>query len=154
MAGADAVKLEGGVRLRGADAARSRGAGIAFMGHIGMLPQSIRTEGGYRVPGQDGRRKPSAARRMRPLSSARAAFAVVLELVQSGSRGAISTRVAQSRRSASAPGAGCDGEVLVSHDLFGLFPWFKPRHVTWQARVAEEIRGAAERFVAETRRDG
>jgi 3-methyl-2-oxobutanoate hydroxymethyltransferase len=48
-------------------------------------------------------------------------------------------------------GTQCDGQILVTHDLVGLFPWFKPKFVSRRAHVAEEIRRAAASFIEETR---
>lgn len=147
-AGADAVKIEGGhecVRMVEA----IRGAGVPVIGHLGMLPQRVREEGGYRIKGR------SAAEADRILSEALAleragVAAIVLELVHPPLAAAIS-------RSLKIPTIGigsgphCDGQILVIHDVAGMFPWFRPPFAKVRADVAGEIRRAAEEFVAETR---
>lgn len=147
-AGAHAVKLEGGAARREQIAAIVA-AGVPLMAHIGMLPQSVQAEGGYRIKG----RTESEAERL--LADARAveeagAFSVVLELVEAAAAGRI-TEALRIPTIGIGSGKYCDGQVLVSHDLFGLFPWFKPRFVTPRASVADEMRKAAREFVAETR---
>ena len=143
-AGAEAVKLEGGVDVV-PEIEAIRAAGIEVMGHIGMLPQSVKEEGGYKVKGR------SEEDRDRLIADARAvekagAFAVVVELVEKETAAVIS-------RSISIPtigigsGEGCDGQILVSHDLFGSFPWFRPKFAVAKADVASAMRAAAESFV-------
>ena len=143
-AGAEAVKLEGGVDVV-PEIEAIRAAGIEVMGHIGMLPQSVKEEGGYKVKGR------SEEDRDRLIADARAvekagAFAVVIELVEKETAAVIS-------RSISIPtigigsGEGCDGQILVSHDLFGSFPWFRPKFAVAKADVASAMRAAAESFV-------
>ncbi len=143
-AGAQAVKLEGGVEVV-PEIAALREAGIAVMGHIGMLPQSIREEGGYKIKGR------SEAERARLLADAQAveaagAFALVLELVEAESAAVITKSVAIPTIGIGS-GASCNGQILVTHDLVGAFPWFKPKFAVTRADVAGAIRGAAEAFV-------
>jgi 3-methyl-2-oxobutanoate hydroxymethyltransferase len=147
-AGAHAIKLEGGAeRLPQIEALC--GANIPVMGHLGMLPQSIREEGAYRIKG----RSESEAERLlcdaRSLEKA-GVFAVVLELVTPP----VALKVSES---ISIPtigigsGTGCDGQVLVTHDLTGAFPWFHPKFVTPLAATGEQIREAARAFVQQVR---
>jgi len=142
--GAQAVKLEGGAS-HVAQISAIVEAGIPFLAHIGMLPQSVREEGGYKVK---GRTRPEAEQL---LADARAvetagAFAVVLEIV-----------AAETARQITIPTIGigsgehCDGQILVTHDLIGFFPWFTPKFVSPEARVADEIRKATRAFIARTR---
>ena len=147
-AGADAVKLEGG---RGrAEAVRAIvGAGIPLMGHLGMLPQSVREEGGYRIKGR------SDAERERLLTDAtfleaQGAFSVVLELVTPPVAEEI-TRTLRIPTIGIGSGPGCDGQVLVVNDLVGSFPWFRPKFARARADVAAEIRGAVRAFAEEVR---
>jgi 3-methyl-2-oxobutanoate hydroxymethyltransferase len=147
-AGADAVKLEGG-QSHVEQIAALTAAGIVVMAHIGMLPQSIREEGRYRIKGKT----PADAERL--IEDARAvqaagAFSVVLELVQAEAAAAISAAIEIPTIGIGA-GAACDGQVLVTPDLAGMFPWFTPRHVKPKAAVAEEIRRSALEFIHETR---
>jgi 3-methyl-2-oxobutanoate hydroxymethyltransferase len=143
-AGAEAVKLEGGVAVV-PEIEALRGAGIEVMAHIGMLPQSIKEEGGYKVKGK------SEEDRERLLADAQAvekagAFAVVLELVEKETAAFISSQIGIPTIGIGS-GQGCDGQILVSHDLFGSFPWFRPKFAVAKADVASAIRGAAESFV-------
>jgi 3-methyl-2-oxobutanoate hydroxymethyltransferase len=147
-AGADAVKLEGGGAVE-AQIAAITAAGIPFMGHIGMSPQNVRNEGGYHLKGKTDEEAANVTEDATAVQRA-GAFSVVLELVKP----AVAQRISAALEIPTigiAAGSGCDGQVLVSHDLFGFFPWFTPRHVNWHGRVAEEIRDAAQRFVAETK---
>ncbi len=147
-AGAHAVKLEGGAS-HAARIAAIVAAGIPVMAHLGMLPQSIREEGGYKLKGKT----PEAADAL--LADARAvenagAFAVVLELVQAGVAGRISTAL-RIPTIGIGSGPACDGQVLVTHDLIGLFPWFTPKFARQHAQVAASIRAAATAFLRETK---
>ena len=150
-AGAQAVKLEGGVnRVTQIEAITQ--AGIPFMAHIGMLPQSVREEGGYKVKGRTQSEAEALTADARAAEKA-GAFSVVLEIV-------VPDIARQITNSISIPTIGigsgehCDGQILVTHDLIGLFPWFTPKFVSPEARVAEEIRRAARAFVERTRAGG
>ena len=147
-AGAEAVKLEGGVTHVGQIEAITA-AGIPFMAHIGMLPQSVRKEGGYKIKG----RTQSEAAAL--LSDARAvekagAFSVVLEIVLADVAKQITNSIGIPTIGIGS-GEHCDGQILVTHDLIGLFPWFTPKFVSPEARVGEEIRRAARAFIEKTR---
>jgi 3-methyl-2-oxobutanoate hydroxymethyltransferase len=150
-AGAQGVKLEGGVS-RIAQIEAITGADIPFMGHIGMLPQSVREEGGYKVKGRTQAEAEALLADARAVEKA-GAFSVVLEIV-------IADLAKQITRAIGIPTIGigsgeqCDGQILVTHDLIGLFPWFTPKFVSPQAHVAEEIRKAAQAFIARTRGTG
>jgi 3-methyl-2-oxobutanoate hydroxymethyltransferase len=143
-AGAEAVKLEGGIEVV-AEIRALREAGIAVMGHVGMLPQHVREEGGYKIKGR------SEAEKERLLNDARAveeagAFAIVMELIEA------ELAVEITRRSGVptigiGSGTGCDGQILVTHDLIGAFPWFRPKFAKARADVASAIRGAAEDYI-------
>jgi len=150
-AGAHAVKLEGGVSHLSQIEAITQ-AGIPFMAHIGMLPQSVREEGGYRIKG----RTQTEAEAL--LSDARAveavgAFSVVLEIVLADVAKQITNAIGIPTIGIGS-GEHCDGQILVTHDLIGLFPWFTPKFVSPEARVADEIRNAARAFIERTRRSG
>ncbi|MBX5436966.1 MAG: 3-methyl-2-oxobutanoate hydroxymethyltransferase [Alicyclobacillaceae bacterium] len=138
--GADAVKLEGGKPV--ADRVKAIvEAGIPVMGHLGLTPQAIHQLGGYRVQG----RTPEAARQLEDdakLLEESGCFALVLECVPEE----LATNIA---RSLSIPvigigaGAGCDGQVLVIHDLLGWSYAKKlPRFVKQYANLAEVARNA------------
>jgi 3-methyl-2-oxobutanoate hydroxymethyltransferase len=150
-AGAHAVKLEGGVSHLSQIAAITQ-AGIPFMAHIGMLPQSVREEGGYRIKG----RTQTEAEAL--LSDARGvekvgAFSVVLEIVLADVAKHITNAIGIPTIGIGS-GEHCDGQILVTHDLIGLFPWFTPKFVSPEARVADEIRNAARAFIERTRGSG
>jgi 3-methyl-2-oxobutanoate hydroxymethyltransferase len=138
-AGAEFVKAEGGCEIL-PQVKAIIAAGIPFMGHLGMLPQSVVAEGGYRIKGKQD------VERQRLLDDAKAladvgAFAIVLELVTPPVAKEISEAI-------SIPTIGigssddCDGQILVIHDLVGLFPWFTPRFVKPRANCAAEIKAA------------
>jgi 3-methyl-2-oxobutanoate hydroxymethyltransferase len=142
-AGADGVKLEGGQNMA-PTVARLVDAGIPVLGHIGLLPQSVLTDGGYRVHG----RTPEEAREL--LEDARAvqdagAFALVLE-------GLPTTLSQQITASLDIPtigiGAGpaCDGQIQVLHDILGLFEAFVPKHTKRYAKLADAARDAIARY--------
>jgi len=147
-AGAEAVKLEGGTSVAPEIAALVH-AGIPVMGHIGMLPQSVKEEGGYKIKGR------SPAEKERLVADALAvqkagAFAVVLELVEPELAQAISRQLVIPTIGIGS-GTHCDGQILVTHDLIGAFPWFRPKFAVARADVASAIRTAAESFVREVK---
>ena len=149
--GAQAVKLEGGVS-HVAQIEAITGAGIPFMAHLGMLPQSVREEGGYKVKGRTQVEAEALIADARAVEKA-GAFSVVLEIV-------IADLAKQITNAIGIPTIGigsgehCDGQILVTHDLIGLFPWFTPKFVSAEARVADEIRRAASAFIDRTRTGG
>jgi len=148
-AGAEAVKLEGGV-THIAQIETIVGAGIPFMAHIGMLPQSVREEGGYKVKGRSREQAEALLRDARAVEAA-GAFSVVLEIVAPETAKMISASI-EIPTIGIGSGNDCDGQILVTHDLIGLFPWFTPKFVAPEANVAEQIRKAARGFVERTRR--
>ncbi len=146
-AGAQAVKLEGGASHVAQIEAIVR-ENIPLMAHIGMLPQSVRLEGGYKLKG----RRPAEAERL--LVDARAveaagAFSVVLEIVAAEAARQI-TGAIEIPTIGIGSGEHCDGQILVTHDLIGLYPWFTPKFVSPASQVAEEIRRAARIFIDRT----
>ncbi|MBN9690107.1 MAG: 3-methyl-2-oxobutanoate hydroxymethyltransferase [Verrucomicrobia bacterium] len=141
-AGADFVKAEGGVEILPVVEA-IRASGIPFCGHIGMLPQQVLQEGGkYRIKGRDeaGRRKLLADA---AALEAAGAFACVLELVTPPVAAEITRTCATMLTVGIGSGPDCDGQILVTHDLIGAFPWFTPRFVTPRVQTGLEIRAAA-----------
>ena len=146
-AGAEAVKLEGGASHLAQIEAIVR-ENIPLMAHIGMLPQSVRLEGGYKVKG----RRPAEAELL--LVDARAveaagAFSVVLEIIAAETARQITDAI-EIPTIGIGSGEHCDGQILVTHDLIGLYPWFTPKFVSPAAQVAEEIRRAARIFIDRT----
>lgn len=148
-AGAEAVKLEGGVHVADAIAAISR-ADIPVVGHIGLTPQSYHRMGGNKVQGRQSGE--GAGSRERILDDAHAvdtagAFAVVIEGVPADLAAEVTDKVSIPTIGIGA-GASCDGQVLVLHDVLGL----SPRRFTF-AKAYAELRGASidavARYVAE-----
>ena len=123
-AGCDAVKLEGGAIM--CDRVKAICAsGIQVMGHIGLTPQSASTFGGYRVVGRSESEKTNLAKDFNELSAA-GAFAVLLEAVPPSITREI---VKNSSSLVLGIGAGveADGQLLIIHDLLGLYPDFRPK---------------------------
>jgi len=144
-AGAHGVKLEGGEAVIPQIRALTA-AGIPVLAHLGMLPQHIREEGGYKIKGRTA--DEAAALRRDALAVQEAgAFAVVLEII-------IPAVAAEISASLDIPtigigsGDGCDGQILVLHDLVGLYPWFRPKFVTPRADLATSLSAAAREYVA------
>jgi 3-methyl-2-oxobutanoate hydroxymethyltransferase len=147
-AGAQAVKLEGGAsHARRIEAIVQ--SGIPVMGHIGMLPQSVREEGGYRLKGRSQSEIEQLIQDAHAVEKA-GAFAVVLEIVKSDAAKQITHAIGIPTIGIGS-GEHCDGQILVTHDLIGLFPWFTPKFVSPAARVADEIRRATIAFIERTR---
>ena len=147
-AGAQAVKLEGGQACAKQIQAITA-AGIPFLGHIGMLPQHVLEEGGYRRKGRTAEECDFLIEEARAIER-NGGFAVVLELIEPSTAAKIT-------RSISIPtigigsGTECDGQILVFHDLVGYFPWFTPKHVKPESDLASEIRKAARAYIDRTR---
>ena len=143
--GAHAVKLEGGLAVREA-IARIVAAEIPVMGHVGLTPQAIHRMGGHRVQGR------TEASRARVSADARAveeagAFGVVLEGVPADLAAEITGALAIPTIGIGA-GVGCDGQVLVMHDLLGLSDW-TPSFVKQYASLGSLASQAARRFADE-----
>ena len=147
-AGAHAVKLEGGVSHADRIEAIVQ-AGIPVMAHIGMLPQSVREEGGYKLKGRTQAEVEQLLQDAHAVERA-GAFSVVLEIVTPETAKQITNAIGIPTIGIGS-GEYCDGQILVTHDLIGLFPWFTPKFVSPAARVADEIRRAATVFVERTR---
>jgi 3-methyl-2-oxobutanoate hydroxymethyltransferase len=142
--GAHAVKLEGGVRSAEAIAAIVR-ADIPVMGHVGMTPQSVRRLGGFRVQREEAKLLEDA------LATEQAgAFALVVECVPAAVAQKITAAVKVPTIGIGA-GAGCDGQILVVHDMLGLFSDFRPRFVKQYADVGATIVQAVEQYCREVR---
>ena len=144
-AGAHAVKLEGGASHAPHFKALSE-AGVPVMGHIGMQPQRVRIEGGYKIKG----RTPEQAAVLIADADAverAGAFGLLMELVVPEVAREITARM-KIPTIGIGSGPDCDGQVLVLHDVIGAFPWFKPRFATQRADVAAEIRRAVAEYVS------
>jgi 3-methyl-2-oxobutanoate hydroxymethyltransferase len=136
-AGAEAVKAEGG-RSIAAQVSAIHDAGIPFIGHLGMLPQHVLEEGGYHKKGRSDAEHQGLIDDAHALVEA-GAFAIVLELVISEVAAEL-TKLLPIPTIGIGSGPGCDGQILVTHDLFGTFPWFTPKFVKKQLNAAEQMR--------------
>jgi 3-methyl-2-oxobutanoate hydroxymethyltransferase len=147
-AGAEAIKLEGGVAVV-PEISSLREAGIAVMGHIGMLPQSVKEEGGYKIKGRSEAEKERLRADALAVEKA-GAFCLVMELVEPDLAGEITAGLNIPTLGIGS-GAHCGGQILVTPDLIGSFPWFRPKFAVAKADVATAIRDAAEAFVRDVR---
>jgi 3-methyl-2-oxobutanoate hydroxymethyltransferase len=138
-AGAEFVKAEGGREIL-PQVRAILAAGIPFMGHLGMLPQHVLEEGGYHVKGKNEDEQRRLLQDAEWLAEA-GAFALVLELVAPATARLISQTISIPTIGIGS-GPDCDGQILVLHDLIGLFPWFTPRFVRPRAHCAAEIKNA------------
>jgi 3-methyl-2-oxobutanoate hydroxymethyltransferase len=142
--GAHAVKLEGGVRS--AEAIRAiTTADIPVMGHVGLTPQSVRRFGGFRVQRDEARLLEDAR-----ATEAAGAFALVVECVPAELAQKITAAV-QIPTIGIGAGAGCDGQILVTADMLGLFDDIKPRFVKQYAELGLEVVRAVEEYCREVR---
>ena len=146
--GAHGVKLEGGRPM--AETVRALvDRGIPVIGHLGLTPQSVHALGGYRVQGREA----AAAERL--LADALAleeagACAIVLELLPAALARRITTALTIPTIGIGA-GAGCDGQVLVLHDMLGLNEMFNPKFLKRYAELGEAVRAAVRSYAAEVR---
>jgi 3-methyl-2-oxobutanoate hydroxymethyltransferase len=134
--GADAIKIEGGA-LRGSLIRKLTANGVPVMGHIGLTPQSIRTLGGYKVQGRSAPQAEQLKADARALDEA-GIFSLVLECVPAELAREITERVAVPTIGIGA-GPHCDGQVLVMHDLLGMYGDFKPRFVKRYAELGPQM---------------
>jgi 3-methyl-2-oxobutanoate hydroxymethyltransferase len=142
-AGMEAVKLEGGQEMVETIAAIAR-AGIPLMGHIGLTPQSVSQLGGYRIQGKTALAAQKLLEDALALEAA-GCFSLVLEAVPAPVATAISQRL-QIPTIGIGAGPGCDGQVLVYHDLLGLFERLQPRFVKRYAELRQVIVDALTAF--------
>jgi 3-methyl-2-oxobutanoate hydroxymethyltransferase len=147
-AGADAVKLEGA----GPTVSRVLalvGAGIPVMGHIGLTPQSATMLGGFRAQGRTAAKASALLEDARTLEQA-GCFSLVLEAVPAPVAARITEELSIPTIGIGS-GRGCDGQVLVYHDLLGLYQGKAPRFVKRYAELAPVVQEALERFAADVR---
>jgi 3-methyl-2-oxobutanoate hydroxymethyltransferase len=141
---AQAVKVEGGVRSAAAIAAITA-ADIPVMGHIGLTPQSIHRLGGFRVQRAEEQLLADAQ-----ATENAGAFAVVVECVPRE----LAAKISQSLKIPTigiGAGAGCDGQILVTYDMLGLFDDLRPRFVKQYADLGPSIMNAVETYCQEVR---
>jgi 3-methyl-2-oxobutanoate hydroxymethyltransferase len=147
-AGVSGVKIEGG-RIR-TDAIRGLlDAEIPVMGHLGLTPQSVHRLGGYRVQGRGARAAAALKEDARWLQEM-GCFALVLECVPSALAASISQELDIPTIGIGA-GPGCDGQILVFHDMLGLFQGLKPKFVKRYAELGEAAVTAVGQYAQEVR---
>ncbi len=147
-AGCDAVKLEGGEEM--ADKVQSIvRVGIPVLGHIGLTPQTISKLSGYRVQGRNFASAKKLLRDATALEEA-GAFGIVLECIPYPLAKIITERTSLITIGIGA-GAYCDGQVLVTHDLLGLFEKFVPKFVKVYVQLAPQIKKAIKQFEQEVK---
>ena len=145
-AGAEAVKLEGGL----GQAAKIRvltAAGIPVMGHLGMLPQRVLEEGGYRKKGKTPEQTEAIRLGAQAIIDA-GVFAIVLESIIPASAKFLTASLAVPTIGIGCGIGNCDGEVAVVTDLLGSYPWFVPPFAQPEADIAAITRLAAAKYVA------
>ncbi len=144
--GARAVKLEGGAN-RSSTIRRIVGAGIPVIGHVGLTPQSVNVFGGYRV---QGREKPSAIMEDALEVEQAGAFLLVLEGIPKSLAAEITGRLKIPTIGIGA-GVSCDGQILVTHDMLGMFQAFTPKFVRRYANLAETMQSAVRAYIDDVR---
>jgi 3-methyl-2-oxobutanoate hydroxymethyltransferase len=148
-AGAEAVKLEGGAAMSGT-IRRLVNAGIPVMGHLGLTPQSVHALGGYALQAVNEDAAKKLLDEAHQLESA-GAFAIVLEKIPA----ALALEVTRSLNIPTigiAAGPDCDGQVLVTHDMLGLFEKFKLKFVRRYAEIGKAVREAGEQFARDVKK--
>ena len=143
---ADAVKVEGGVHLAPTVAAMVN-AGIPVQGHIGLTPQTATSLGGFKVQGKNARAAMQLLNDAKALEEA-GCFSMVLEAIPAPLAERITRHVGIPTIGIGA-GPGCDGQVLVIHDLIGLYDRFTPKFVKQYARVNDTVMAALVKFKEE-----
>ncbi len=138
-AGAEAIKAEGGKMILAQVRALVK-EGIPFLGHLGMLPQHVREEGGYHVKGKTISEQEELLADAQALNDA-GAFAIVLELITPLVAQQITEKIPIPTIGI-ASGKNCDGQILVTTDLLGTSPGFIPKHVKPKYTIAQQMKEA------------
>ncbi|QCG96726.1 3-methyl-2-oxobutanoate hydroxymethyltransferase [Azospirillum sp. TSA2s] len=146
--GAQAVKLEGGLEMA-ETVAFLTARGIPVMGHVGLTPQSVNTLGGYKAVGRDAEAAERIAADARAITEA-GAFTLVIEGTMEQLARRITEEVAIPTIGIGGSPA-CDGQVLVTDDMLGLFGAFQPKFVKRYANLGETVGEAAATYAAEVR---
>ena len=142
-AGADGIKLEGGSEMA-STISRIVKAGIPVMGHVGLMPQHVIAEGGYRTHGKNDKEAKQILADALSVQEA-GAFSVVIE----GVVGNLATEITNALNIPTigiGAGVGCSGQVQVSHDILGMFETFVPKHTRRYANLAMEMRKVFEQY--------
>lgn len=148
-AGAEAVKLEGGVRQAEKVRAITQ-AGIPVCGHLGMLPQRVLDEGGYHKKGKTPEQTQAILDGAKALMNA-GVFAIVLESVTPAAARTITQSISVPTIGIGCGESTCDGEIAVITDLLGSFPWFVPPFAKPEANLSASILDAAAKYIARIR---
>jgi len=146
-AGCDAIKLEGGVEM----CDRIRGivdAGIPAMGHLGLTPQSVSALGGFRVQGKGAEQAKHIIESAKAVEKA-GAFTILLEMVPDRVCELITKRAENCIIMSLGSGPHAHGQLLIYHDLFGLYPKFKPRMAKVYGNAGEVILKGLKQYVQE-----
>jgi 3-methyl-2-oxobutanoate hydroxymethyltransferase len=146
-AGCDSIKLEGGIEMTD----RIRGivnSGIPAMGHLGLTPQSASALGGYHVQGRAARSAKKIIEAAKALEQA-GAFAVLLEMVPDRVCQIITERAENCIIMSLGSGPNAHGQLLIYHDMFGLYPRFKPRMAKVFGNAGEVILNGLKQYVQE-----
>jgi len=148
-AGCDAVKLEGGAEM----ADRVRGiaaAGIPVMGHLGLTPQSVSALGGFRVQGRGAQQAKKIVDDAKALEEA-GTFAILFEMIPERLSKIITERMESCFNISLGSGPHAHGQLLIYHDMFGLYPKFKPRMAKVYADAGEVILNGLRAYVQEVK---
>ncbi len=148
-AGCDAVKLEGGNAAQAARARAIIGAGIPVMGHVGLTPQTATALGGYRAQGRTARRALDVGREAFALERA-GCFAIVFEAIPAAVAAELTARIEVPVIGIGA-GPATDGQVLVLHDLLGIYDGHTPRFAKRYAGLRAQMVAAVSEFADEVR---
>lgn len=143
-AGAEAIKLEGGLEICDRIEAIVK-AQIPVMGHIGLTPQSVNAFGGFKVQGKSEARAKELIEDAKKIEAA-GAFTLVLECVPAKLAEIISNNISIPTIGIGA-GAGCDGQILVYQDMLGMFSDFKPKFVKNYAKVGDTMKAAFKEYI-------
>jgi 3-methyl-2-oxobutanoate hydroxymethyltransferase len=146
--GAEGIKLEGGIAVQETLKAIVK-SGIPVMGHVGLTPQLVHRFGGYKIQGKNKEQKEAILRDALAVEEA-GAFAMVLEGIPLDLAREISERSTVPTIGIGA-GPHCDGQVLVIHDMLGLFDDFTPKFVKRYADLKEVMTGAVKSFISDVR---
>jgi len=144
--GAEAVKLEGGKEIAPL-IEKLTNAGINVMGHLGLMPQHVHVMGGYKIQGKEGYEELLAE--AKALEKA-GVFSIVLEGVIDSTALAITNNVSVPTIGIGA-GNGCDGQILVYHDVFGMFDDFVPKFVKKYANTKSVILEGAKNYIKDVK---
>jgi 3-methyl-2-oxobutanoate hydroxymethyltransferase len=146
--GCAAVKLEGGEEMAETVRFLTR-RGVPVMGHVGLMPQSVNAAGGFKVQGRDERQAERVAADAAAIAEA-GAFSIVIEGTVEPVARAITEKVSAPTIGIGASPA-CDGQILVTDDVLGVFTDFTPRFVKRYAELAPLISAAAEAYADDVR---